>query len=479
MHCTGTSWVDAVDQGAVAASQYGSSGVTVGQSMSSGQSEPAHGRHARPRRRLTSKRRWFVAAGAVAAFTSMVAPPAQPQSLHAVDQVAYASELRGSQTAKWSIPALSDGAPAGAITLANAPAQSAGPEPAAETVVTGLAANGIPNVALNAYRVAAARMASAKPDCGIDWSLLAGIGRVESNHGRYGGAVLGPDGSATPKILGPALDGGKFAYIGDSDNGMWDNDRTYDRAMGPMQFIPTTWRSYAIDADGNGVTDPFNINDAALAAANYLCVAGRNLRTDAGQRRAVLAYNHSDEYVAEVLALARAYAAGIPVADLPLVGDTSGPVPPPSGFFRAPAAPGPAIGARDMTSSPPEQTTAYSPPPAAAGDSSAEPATAGPGTEQPVGSGGEDGSAPHQGPTAPATSGQAPPPTSGGQPAPAPAPAPLPLPAPDPLPLPPPPANPLPQSPTPPAPAPLEPGVTCTLLGPLGQPLLPDLPVCP
>jgi hypothetical protein len=481
MHCTDITWVDAADQGAVAASQYGSSGVTVGQSMWSGQSEPAHGRHARPRRRLTSKRRWFVAAGAVAAFTSMVAPPAQPQSLHAVGQVADASELPGSQTAQWSIPALSDGAPAGAVTLANAPTEAAGPEPAPQAVVTGLAANGIPNVALNAYRVAAARMASAKPDCGIDWSLLAGIGRVESNHGRYGGAVLGPDGSATPKILGPALDGGKFAYIGDSDNGLWDNDRTYDRAMGPMQFIPTTWRSYAIDADGNGVTDPFNINDAALAAANYLCVAGGNLRTDAGQRRAVLAYNHSDEYVAEVLALARAYAAGIPVADLPLVGDTSGPVPPPSGFFRAPAAPGPAIGARDMTSSPPEQTTAYSPQPAAAGGSSAQPATAGAGTAgQPAVSGGGNGSASQQGTTAPPAPGQAPsPPPSGGQPAPAPAPTPLPLPAPAPAPLPPPPANPLPQLPTPSAPAPLEPGVTCTLLGPLGQPLLPDLPVCP
>src|SRR5829696_7021376 len=160
-------------------------------------------------------------------------------------------------------------------------------------------------------------MATAKGECGIDWSLLAGIGRVESNHGRYGGAVLGPDGSATPRILGPA------------DDGVWDDDTTYDRAMGPMQFIPTTWRSYAIDADGNGVTDPFNINDAALAAANYLCVAGGNLRTDGGQRKAVLAYNHADEYADEVLALARAYSTGIPVADLPIVGNTSGAVPPP------------------------------------------------------------------------------------------------------------------------------------------------------
>jgi hypothetical protein len=270
----------------------------------------------------------------------------------------------------------------------------------------------------------------------------------------------------------------KFAYIGDSDDGQWDGDTSYDRAMGPMQFIPTTWRSYAIDADGNGTTDPFNINDAALAAANYLCVAGGNLRTDAGQRRAVLAYNHSDEYVAQVLALARAYAGGIAVADLPLVGDTSGPVPPPSRFSGAPAAPGPAIGARDTTSSPPEQTAPYSPPPTSGGAPAAQPAAAGGGTGTPPAAGGDGkASTPQQGVAAPPASGQAPPPTSGGQPEPAPAPAPLPLPLPVPVPvpnnpLPPPPVNPLP-------PAPLEPGVTCTLLNPLGQPLLPGLPVCP
>ena len=57
-------------------------------------------------------------------------------------------------------------------------------------VISGLAANGIPTVALNAYRVAAARVDHADPGCGIDWALLAGIGREESNHGRFGGATL-------------------------------------------------------------------------------------------------------------------------------------------------------------------------------------------------------------------------------------------------------------------------------------------------
>jgi len=59
-----------------------------------------------------------------------------------------------------------------------------------------------------------------------------------------------------------------------------------------------------VDANGDGAADPFNVNDAALAAARYLCAAGGDLRSSAGQVAAVLAYNYSDEYVAQVLALA-------------------------------------------------------------------------------------------------------------------------------------------------------------------------------
>ncbi|SFE30541.1 Membrane-bound lytic murein transglycosylase B [Blastococcus tunisiensis] len=453
--------------------------------MPNGKSGPrtraAGGAHApTPPLRRRARRRWVLAAGVVAACTAMVAPPADSPDLVAVGHADDGAVPRALST-RWAIPALSEGAPRGATTLPATPARVAGTEPAPEAVVTGLAANGIPNVALNAYRVAAARMASAKPGCGIDWSLLAGIGRVESNHGRYGGAVLAPNGSATPKILGPALDGGRFAYIGDSDGGVWDGDTTYDRAMGPMQFIPTTWRSYAIDADGSGVADPFDIDDAALASANYLCVAGGDLRTAAGQRRAVFAYNHSDEYVAEVLALARAYATGLPVADLPLVGDTSGPVPPPSGFYGAPAAPGPAIGVQDMTTSPPEQTTGSRPQSSTAPP--AQPAATGGGAPaQPAPGSGSSGSTPQQGtappppPADPAPRPADPPPAPAGG-APAPAPPALPLPVPVPVPAAPAPAPPPP--PAPPVVTELVPGVTCTLLGPLGLPLLPDLPTCP
>jgi membrane-bound lytic murein transglycosylase B len=284
--------------------------------------------------------------------------------------------------------------PAGAVTLPPAPVQNAAAEPADATAISGLAANGIPNVALNAYRVAADRINASRPGCGIDWSLLAGIGRVESNHGRFAGAVLNSDGTSSPQIVGPALDGAQFAFIGDSDDGRWDGDRSYDRAVGPMQFIPSTWRSYAIDADGDGKADPLDIDDASLASAHYLCVAGGDLRTEGGKRRAVLAYNHSDSYVAQVLALAAAYAAGIPVADLPLVGDTTSPVPAPSGDASGPAAPGPALGSRDTSPSQQGQATvlpAPAAPAAPAPDAGAGAPAEGP-AGAPAGSGSGSGS---------------------------------------------------------------------------------------
>src|SRR6476661_2574838 len=315
------------------------------------------GRHAATPPATTSRfkrrHRWPILA-AVAALGVLVVPPPTAHHRTAVAEVADNSQLPSGLNRAATISFLSSGAPTGATVLPTAPTQVGDQAPIAPTVITGLAANGIPNVALNAYRVAATRMTNSSPGCGIDWSLLAGIGRIESNHGRFGGATLNSDGTSTPAIKGPPLNGGQFAFIRDTDGGAFDGDSSVDRAVGPMQFIPSTWRAYGADADDNGKADPFNINDAALAAAHYLCVAGGNLRTDAGQRKAVMAYNHSDSYVNEVLALAHAYASGIPVADIPLVGDTTGAVPPVGAFGTAryaggPAAPGPALGAHDMT----------------------------------------------------------------------------------------------------------------------------------
>jgi hypothetical protein len=179
------------------------------------------------------------------------------------------------------------------------------------------------------------------PGCGIDWALLAGIGRVESDHGRYGGAVFNANGTTTPRIIGPALDGKKWDYVPAPANGMQlDGDPVYAHALGPMQFIPQTWADYGADENGDGVADVFNINDAALGAARYLCAAGGDLRTSAGQKQAVLTYNHSDEYLAQVLALADAYRRGVNVAGIPIVGNTSGSLSPVRTTNVPPANPG-------------------------------------------------------------------------------------------------------------------------------------------
>src|SRR4051812_27749774 len=362
------------------------------QSMDDQGARATRGRHAKseaPPRWRVGRHRWPFAVVAVLALAALFAPPSNSSVSTAAKE---STDDRSAQMAN-ALKVLSTGAPMNAVVLTNSPMHGFGPQVDTSTVVSGLAANGIPTVALNAYRVAATRMDNTS-SCGIDWSLLAGIGRVESNHGRFGGATLGSDGTSTPKILGPALNGQGFAFIRDTDHGAYDGDTVTDRAVGPMQFIPATWRSYAVDGNGDGVQDPFNINDAALAAAHYLCVAGGNLATDSGQRQAVMAYNHSDSYVAEVLALAHAYASGIPVADIPLVGDTSGALPAPAPTFAyAPAAPGPAIGASDDTPATPGQTVGNQPSATAppAGQPPAQPASGGGGSTPPANGGSSGG----------------------------------------------------------------------------------------
>lgn len=169
---------------------------------------------------------------------------------------------------------------------------------------------GVPPVALAAYGAAQLTLAGTHPGCHLSWPTLAGIGHVESLHGRYDDAVLGPDGRSRPPIIGIPLDGAPgLAEIRDSDGGRLDGDTAYDRAVGPMQFIPTTWVDWAADGDADGLRDPFDVDDAALAAARYLCAAGGDLATGVGWTRAVYAYNASDSYVISVRTTADDYAA--------------------------------------------------------------------------------------------------------------------------------------------------------------------------
>ncbi len=175
-------------------------------------------------------------------------------------------------------------------------------EPAA--VVQTASTNGIPDAALAAYQRAAAVLGSADPTCRLDWQLIAAIGRVESNHGRYGGNVVTTDGRSRPGIFGIALNGERnTAVIRDTDAGLYDRDVVYDRAVGPMQFIPSTWSVVGVDADGDGERDPQDIDDAALAAAVYLCSGDGDLSVAADERQAVFRYNHSGSYVDLVVAI--------------------------------------------------------------------------------------------------------------------------------------------------------------------------------
>lgn len=171
------------------------------------------------------------------------------------------------------------------------------------------AATGVPVRALLAYASADLTVDAEQPGCGIGWNTLAAIGAVESGHGTHGGATLGQDGHPSPPIRGIPLDGQRegVAAIADTDDGVWDGDVTWDRAVGPMQFIPSTWARWEADGNGDGVGDPNQIDDAALAAVHYLCASG-NMTTPDGWRAAVLSYNRSDAYADQVAQIANGYA---------------------------------------------------------------------------------------------------------------------------------------------------------------------------
>ncbi|MHB1170966.1 MAG: lytic transglycosylase domain-containing protein [Lacisediminihabitans sp.] len=170
-------------------------------------------------------------------------------------------------------------------------------------------ATGIPHTALQAYAAATLVVAAQDATCGLSWNTLAAIGWVESRHGQIHGGTIDASGLVTPPIYGVALDGNGVALVPDSDGGAIDGDPTGDRAVGPMQFLPSSWRNWRVDASGDGVEDVQNIFDASFAAAHYLCRAGGNLRTHEGWRTAVLAYNGSSQYLQDVINAANRYAA--------------------------------------------------------------------------------------------------------------------------------------------------------------------------
>jgi soluble lytic murein transglycosylase-like protein len=104
---------------------------------------------------------------------------------------------------------------------------------------------------------------------GIDWRVLAAINRVETNFGQN-------------------------THVSSAG------------AVGWMQFMPSTWRRWGVDASGDGIADPYDPQDAIFSAARYLNAA----HGEQDIRRAVFAYNHADWYVNEVLSIAAAIPAG-------------------------------------------------------------------------------------------------------------------------------------------------------------------------
>ncbi|MGW2645310.1 lytic transglycosylase domain-containing protein [Streptomyces sp. NPDC001393] len=166
----------------------------------------------------------------------------------------------------------------------------------------------LPASVFAAYRRAEEALARTAPGCRLRWQLLAAIGQVESGQA-WGGRVT-PDGTTVTPILGPRLTGGAFAVVTDTDGGAYDGDPVYDRAVGPMQFIPSTWARWGVDGNGDGRADPNNVYDAALAAGHYLCAGGRDLSNPADLDRAILGYNHSDAYLRTVRAWYAYYLTG-------------------------------------------------------------------------------------------------------------------------------------------------------------------------
>nr|WP_328825412.1 lytic murein transglycosylase [Tomitella gaofuii] len=242
-------------------------------------------------------------------FTTAVIP-ASAGPLHATTPAAPAPDT--------AAPVVAPPAPGGAADVAagsTAPAGSVDspvphappglPRPAG--LSTDVAHGGMPDINFAAYSHAAEVLAEDMPRCGIDWSLIAGIGRVESTHADHG--ATDAQGTLIDPIYGPRLDGslGGNQVITDTDGGRLDGDAAYDRAVGPTQFIPSTWAQYAADGNGDGVADPQNLYDSALTTGRYLCEGGLDLRNPGDVMTAILRYNQSTVYAGKVLGFAHDY----------------------------------------------------------------------------------------------------------------------------------------------------------------------------
>ncbi|MFE2700816.1 C40 family peptidase [Streptomyces mirabilis] len=186
-------------------------------------------------------------------------------------------------------------------------------------IAEGGTAADIPPRMLTAYKKAVQLVGRYVPRCrAIGWPILAGIAKVESNHAI--GRTIAGNGDIRPRIYGVLLNGsgagGNTTAFPDTDNGRWDGTASGERAVGPFQFLPSTWASIGKDANGDKTADPHNADDAALGAAVYLCGNGRDLTQRSQLEAAILQYNHSTEYLSNVLGWIDQYTAAAKNPDM-------------------------------------------------------------------------------------------------------------------------------------------------------------------
>ncbi len=269
--------------------------------------ERSDGQHRGP---ASDRRRWVVLGSA-----GVLAAAAVVGSVFALSWGDDPAE--STNTSPRRVALSSDGLPAQATqqnvtdTLPYARAALAGGLPTPQGAQAATSSSEVPAALLTAYRRAEATMAQEQPACRVPWWVLAGVGKVETNHAN--GGRVDASANALPAIRGPRLDGTIVGtrIVGDTDGGRLDSDALYDRAMGPMQMLPSTWELLARDGNGDNAADPDNVDDATLTAAAFLCSSGQDFATPEGLATGTLYANDRTDWVGNVLAWGSFYRAGI------------------------------------------------------------------------------------------------------------------------------------------------------------------------
>jgi hypothetical protein len=162
----------------------------------------------------------------------------------------------------------------------------------------------IPGAVFAGYLHAETVLAMTAPRCHLEWPVVAAVGYAVSGHARGGQVDSG--GRTVARLVGPRLTGSfGLLTIPDTDRGRWDGDMSWDRAVGPMQIVPSIWRRYS-EPDR---ADPDSVGDSAVTAGRYLCAGGADLSQPAELRAAIARYCASELFVASVLATERDYRA--------------------------------------------------------------------------------------------------------------------------------------------------------------------------